>query len=47
MAEKTVVTNSKDAKAAIFGAFDVNVKKIESAFDVRISDRTSESGDGR
>ena len=46
MSEKIVMTNSGEATAAIFGAFDSNVRMIESAFDVRISDRNSKSADG-
>ncbi len=39
MTEKIVMTNSDAATAAIFGAFDANVRMIERAFDVRISNR--------
>ncbi|MBO7304088.1 MAG: PhoH family protein [Clostridia bacterium] len=46
MAEKIVMTKSNEATAAIFGAFDLNVKMIEEAFGVRISNRNRESGDG-
>lgn len=47
MAEKIVMTNSEEATAALFGAFDINVKIIEENFGVRISnrDRSSEHGD--
>ena len=45
MTEKIVMTKSNEATAAIFGAFDANVRMIERAFDVRISDRTT-SADG-
>lgn len=47
MTEKIVMTKSNEATSAIFGAFDINVRMIERAFDVRISNRTSsiESGD--
>ena len=41
MAEKMVLTNSNESTSAIFGAFDANVKKIEKAFDVRISNKNS------
>ena len=44
MTEKIVTTNSNEATAAIFGSFDVNVRKIERAFDVRISNRNAERG---
>jgi len=46
MREKIVTTNSAEATAAIFGAFDSNVRMIESAFEVRISDRNSKSDGG-
>ena len=39
MAEKIVMTQSNEATSALFGAFDANARKIESAFDVRISNR--------
>ena len=43
MAEKMVLTNSNESTSAIFGAFDSNVKKIEKAFDVRISNKNSDT----
>ena len=46
MAERIVMTNSDEATAAIFGAFDANVRMIERAFDVRISNRNPETSDG-
>ena len=46
MAEKIVLTNSDEATSAIFGAFDSNVRIIEKAFDVRISNRNTETTDG-
>ena len=46
MTEKIVTTNSGEATAALFGAFDANVKRIESAFAVRISDRNTSTADG-
>ncbi len=46
MAEKIVMTNSNEATSALFGSFDINVRMIESAFDVRISNRNRESEDG-
>ncbi len=46
MAEKIVFTSSGEATAAIFGTFDANVKMIEAAFDVRISDRNEKNNDG-
>ncbi len=46
MTEKIVMTNSSEATAAIFGSFDANVRKIERAFDVRISNRNTKTDDG-
>ena len=46
MTEKIVMTKSNEATSAIFGTFDLNIKLIESAFDVRISNRNRESSDG-
>jgi len=46
MTEKIVMTKSSEATAAMFGAFDANVRLIERAFDVRISDRNSDTTDG-
>jgi phosphate starvation-inducible protein PhoH len=47
MAEDIVMTNSNEATSSIFGSFDKNIKMIESAFDVRVSNRnqSSDSGD--
>ncbi len=46
MTEKIVLTNSNESTSAIFGAFDSNVKKIENAFDVRISNRNANTDSG-
>ena len=46
MSEKIVMTNSNEQTAAIFGSFDVNARKIERAFDVRILNRNSKTEDG-
>ena len=46
MTEKIVMTNSSEATAAIFGSFDVNARKIENEFDVRISNRNTKTDDG-
>ena len=46
MTEKIVMTKSNEATSALFGAFDLNVKLIESAFGVRVSNRNKESEDG-
>ncbi|MBR2930331.1 MAG: PhoH family protein [Clostridia bacterium] len=45
--EKIVLTQSHEATAALFGAFDSNVRMIERAFDVRIGNRgeSEEMGD--
>ena len=41
MAEKLVLTKSHEATSAMFGAFDSNVRMIERAFDVRISNKSA------
>lgn len=41
MAERIVMTQSNDATCAIFGSFDLNVRLIEDAFGVKISNRNS------
>ena len=46
MAEKIVMTQSNEATCAMFGAFDANVKLVEQAFDVRISNRNSDDSAG-
>ncbi|MBR2651027.1 MAG: PhoH family protein [Clostridia bacterium] len=46
MAEKTVMTKSNEATCALFGSFDSNVRLIETSFDVRISNRNSDSTSG-
>ena len=46
MTEKIVITNSSEATAAIFGSFDSNIRIIERAFDVRISNSTKSVEDG-
>ncbi len=46
MTEKIVMTKSNEATSALFGAFDINARMVESAFDVRISNRNKESEDG-
>ena len=47
MSEAIVMTQSNEATASLFGAFDANIKIVESAFGVRVSNRNSdpESGD--
>lgn len=46
MTEKIVMTQSNEATSALFGAFDSNVRKIESAFDVRISNKRCDTDSG-
>lgn len=46
MTEKIVMTKSNEATSALFGSFDINVRMIESSFDVRISNRNRETEDG-
>ena len=46
MAEKLVLTRSDKITAALFGSFDSNVRMIENAFGVRISNRNTETEDG-
>lgn len=46
MREKIVLTNSSEATAAIFGNFDSNVRIIERAFNVRISNSNSAPDEG-
>ncbi len=46
MTEKIVMTRSNEATSALFGNFDTNVRMLERAFDVRVSNRNTESDDG-
>ncbi len=47
MAEKYLMTKSSEDTAALFGAFDSNIRLIENAFGVRISNRRGGSaGEG-
>ena len=46
MTEKIVMTKSNEATSAIFGSFDINVRMIERAFDVRISNRNTSTDCG-
>ncbi len=39
MAEKYLMTKSSEDTSALFGAFDSNIRLIENAFDVRVSNR--------
>ena len=42
MTERTVLTQSDEATSALFGPFDVNIRLIERAFDVRIGNRNGD-----
>ena len=46
MSEEIIMTQSNEATAAIFGAFDANVKLVEKAFDVRVSNRNNNADIG-
>ena len=46
MTEKIVMTKSHETTASLFGAFDSNARKIERAFDVRISNCNLGDGSG-
>lgn len=46
MTEKIVMTKSSESTSALFGTFDVNARMIESAFNVKLSNRNKESKDG-
>ena len=47
MAEKYLLTKSSEDTSALFGAFDANIRLVESAFDVRVSNRRGGSeGEG-
>ncbi len=46
MTERIVMTKSDEATSALFGAFDVNVRMVERAFDVRVSNRNTECDSG-
>ena len=39
MAEKYLMTKSSEDTSALFGAFDANIRLIEGAFNVRVSNR--------
>ena len=46
MAEKIIMTKSNEATSALFGAFDINVKMIEDALGVHISNTNKVGDDG-
>ena len=43
MSEAIVMTQSNEATAALFGAFDANIKIVENAFGVRVSNRNKDT----
>lgn len=47
MVERIVLTRSNEATSALYGSFDINVRMIERAFEVRITNRndSTEYGD--
>ena len=46
MSEAIVMTQSNEATAALFGAFDANIKIVENAFGVRVSNRNDNADTG-
>ena len=44
--EKILLTQSNEATSALFGAFDANIRMIERAFEVRISNRNNNADMG-
>lgn len=46
MSEAIVMTQSNEATAALFGAFDKNIKIVENAFGVRVSNRNNDTDIG-
>ncbi len=46
MAEQIVMTKSNEETSALFGAFDVNARAIEKAFDVHIHNRSESTAAG-
>ena len=46
MSEAIVMTQSNEATAALFGAFDTNIKIVENAFNVRVSNRNKDTDSG-
>ena len=43
MSEAIVMTQSNEATASLFGAFDANIKIVENAFNVKVSNRNNNS----
>ena len=46
MSEAIVMTQSNEATASLFGAFDANIKIVENAFGVRVSNRNNDPDSG-
>ena len=46
MSEAIVMTQSNEATASLFGAFDTNIKIVEDAFGVRVSNRNKDTDSG-
>ena len=46
MSEAIVMTQSNEATASLFGAFDSNIKLVENAFGVRVYNRNDDSDTG-
>lgn len=46
MSEKIVKTRSSEITSRLFGSFDVNCRRIEEAFDVKLRNRQNPDGDG-
>lgn len=45
MEQKTIRIENSELTARLFGSFDINVRILERAFDVRIQNRSGEEGD--
>ena len=45
MSQVTINVESNEITSRVFGCFDCNIKAIERAFDVRISNRRAVDGD--
>lgn len=46
MTERIVMTRSNEATSALFGSFDANIRMLERAFDVRVSNRNQDTDSG-
>ena len=45
MEQKTIRIENSELTARLFGSFDINVRMLERAFDVRIQNRSGDEGD--